>query len=393
MRIVLVCYGIFNSNSGGHVAHFANALARLGHSVAMVADGDTDSVRDIVEPLFDCFTHEDVELSPEAILQCGDRLIPVDETVVHVWTPRENVILFTRHLLSLGVRSYFVHLEDNEEVVAAANLRLPIENFRLILERLLPDPYPITLSHPRHYQAFLKQATGVTVIVPTLAEFVPDGVPVHVLEPGVDVQVFGQLLSQDRERELREELELDPDEYLCVYHGNMHAANRREIFSLYTAFEVLRRRGRKVRLIRTGVDHDGGLDVSYNHLRDTVIHLGFVDKKKLIEILALANFFIQPGASNPFNDYRFPSKIPEFLAVGRPVVLPDTNIAHQMRDGVDALFLKRGDGQDIADQVERILDDPILAESLAGNGQAFAARNLCWDENAAKLVAFYQAHC
>jgi hypothetical protein len=47
-------------------------------------------------------------------------------------------------------------------------------------------------------------------------------------------------------------------------------------------------------------------------------------------LLALADLLVQPGKPDAFNDYRFPSKLPEFLSVGRPVILPDTNIAKHM---------------------------------------------------------------
>ena len=45
------------------------------------------------------------------------------------------------------------------------------------------------------------------------------------------------------------------------------------------------------------------------------------------QLLVAADILVQPdGSPGPFNDYRFPSKLPDFFASGRPVVLPKTNI-------------------------------------------------------------------
>lgn len=390
IRVVFINYGSFNSNSGGHVANFANHIARAGHVVAVCADGDPESIRDLVDPRFFTFPHEAIEFDPRGVITCGGDSVGLERTILHAWTPREKVRLLTEILRAEGAGAFFVHLEDNEEVLAAANLGLAVAELRSLPLERLPNPYPLSLSHPVRYKLFLAEAAGVTAIVPTLGQFVPPSVPVHVLEPGVDGERFGGELPPGRAEALRADLGIAPGETVCVYHGNMHVANQREIFSLYTAFLILARRGRRVRLVRTGRDFSYGLDLSHAELRsDRVIELGFLAHARVLEVLKLADFFIQPGASNAFNDYRFPSKLPEFLALGRPVVLPASNVGLRMRDGVDALLLHRGDGCEIADRVERILDDPALAARLGANARRFALTELDWDRNCRKLLDFY----
>ena len=61
-----------------------------------------------------------------------------------------------------------------------------------------------------------------------------------------------------------------------------------------------------------------------------MIELGAVGWREIPGYLALADAFVQPGAADDFNRYRLPSKLPEFLAMGRPVVLPDCNIGHDL---------------------------------------------------------------
>ena len=93
------------------------------------------------------------------------------------------------------------------------------------------------------------------------------------------------------------------------------------------------------------------------------------------------------GRAGPFNDYRFPSKLPEFLATGRPVVLPATNLGRFLDDGEECLLLRRGDALEIAAAVERLLDDDELRARLGRGGRAFAERNFSWPASARKLAA------
>lgn len=390
MRVVFINYGSFNSNSGGHIANFANSVVRAGHLAAVCAAGDPESIGELVYPHFFVFPHEAVDFDPHSIIACGGDFIGPERTILHAWTPRENVRLLVEALRAQGVNNYFVHMEDNEEFLAAANLGMTTAGLRSLAPERLPNPYPSSLSHPSRYKLFLAAATGVTAIVCPLREFVSSETPFHVLEPGVDSERFGEELPPGRAESLRAELGIAPDEAVCVYHGNMHPANQREIFSLYTAIMILNRRGRRVCLIRTGKDYVNGLDLSYADLKsDRVINLGFLDHARLLEILKLADFFVQPGTSNMFNDYRFPSKLPEFLARGRPVILPATNLGLRMRDGVDAILLRRGDGSEIADRVEQILDDRALAARLGANARRFALAQLNWDRNCERLIEFY----
>lgn len=386
-RIIFVNYGAFRSNSGGHIANFANQLNKLGCQVAVCASGEVSDPENGLDPGVHAFSHEDLLAAPEAVLNCGS---VCGATLVHAWTPREGVVKFCKALCANGNTPYFVHLEDNEEVVSAKNLGLDLGGIKDINETHLPDPFPDSLSHPTRYRDFLGKANGVSTIVTRLQEFVPDHVPRMLLEPGVDTTLFMDRLTAEQKAKCKSELGISPLSSVVVYPGNMHAANDREIFSLYTALAILERRGWDVSLIRTGKDYTTGIDLAYERfLQSRAINLGYVAESRLIELLSLADFYVQPGASNVFNDYRFPSKLPEFLAMGKPTLLPNTNVGERLRDGQDALLLKRGDGVEIADCVERILKDKKFASKLGRNSRKFAKSSLNWFRNTENLLRFY----
>jgi glycosyltransferase involved in cell wall biosynthesis len=120
-----------------------------------------------------------------------------------------------------------------------------------------------------------------------------------------------------------------------------------------------------------------------------VISLGQFRHHHLPALLALADFFVQPGWDDPFNHYRLPSKLPEFFALGRPVILPRTNLGEQVRHGVDAWVLDRADAAGIVGAVNALRADPALAARLGTGAADFAARHFSWSRSAAALASFY----
>jgi len=107
--------------------------------------------------------------------------------------------------------------------------------------------------------------------------------------------------------------------------------------------------------------------------------------------MAMADFFVQPGWPGAFNDYRFPSKLPEFFSIGRPVILPATNLGRFIEHGVDAWILPQADAQSITDAIIHLKANPALVQTLSNGALAFTRRNFCWARSTDKLVEFYRS--
>jgi hypothetical protein len=100
---------------------------------------------------------------------------------------------------------------------------------------------------------------------------------------------------------------------------------------------------------------------------------------------------VQPDAPGPFNDYRFPAKLPDFLASGRPVVLGRTNIGLSLEDGSEALVLERCTSVELYRAIALLRDEPGLARELGEGGRAFALRELRWEASVERVVRLYDA--
>ncbi|HWA10187.1 MAG TPA: glycosyltransferase [Opitutaceae bacterium] len=384
MNILFVNYGDFTTNSLNHISGFANVLCTRGHACVVAVPAGRDTLSVIPQPLFAPATFAEVLAQP--------RLFPDGRPadVIHAWTPREVVrkfVLAYQRLAGTPAR-LIVHLEDNEEYLIERFTGKPLAELRQAgpaeLATLLVDGLP----HPWRHQNLLRVADGVTVIVDSLRKFAPSYEPVQVLPPGVD---FNEYHPQAPDPALRRKVGVRDGEKVIVFTGGTTFANEGELRDLYLAVALLNKGGTPTRLVRTGITTPGFLASLGFDPAPFVADLGFVHKPLLPQLLALADVLVQPGRAGPFNDYRLPSKLPEFLASGRPVILPATNIAAQMEDGREALFLRQGSPEEIAALCTRVFKDAALARRLGAAGEAFARKHFDLGANTSTLETFYAA--
>lgn len=386
MNVLFFCHDDFACNSMGHIAGFAAGLRALGHACAAAIPGDD---RASVKAL-----GTDLPFRPVLFSDTWDRrgeLFPDSQPadILHAWTPREHV----RRAVELCRRGMpdarlVVHLEDNEEHLSARFADETPERLREFPDALLAARLPMHLAHPREAPRFLRTADGVTGIVEALAKFSPPGVPFAELWPGVDFALYH---PGPPDPALRASLGVRAEEKILCYPGSSHFANGVEIANLYEAVFALNRRGTPCRLIRTGRDTpDFVRRFEPGGLAEHVLHLGFLDRDRLPGLLRLADVLVQPGEDDAFNRYRLPSKLPEFLASGRPVLLPRANIGLRVQPGREALLLATGQPDEIAAQCRRVFDDPALARRLGEGGAAFARRHFDPAVQARGLADFYR---
>jgi glycosyltransferase involved in cell wall biosynthesis len=370
MNVVIISYHTYNNNSALHITGFANALTALGHRIVVSAIGPVSDAGDFGVPRFRCISHQLISKNPELL---GNYFAGAGTGVpdlIHCWTPREGVRDVARAIIKRYGCPYVVHLEDNETTLASIGA---------------------TLEAPQMIREFVAGAAGATIIVDALRDTLPEGLALHLLEPGVDSSIFAPNLDEFDRKRLCDALEVPSDAWIAVYPGTGHPATADDMFSLYTAVHALNACGYKVHLIRTGVDCTPEVDARFSRFpRTHVTYLGFVQRSWLVEILKLADFFVQPGGPDAFNNYRLPSKIPEYLATGRPVVLPRANVGLRMQDGVNALLMQRGDAEEITQCVERLLTDPALADRLGREGRRFAIEHFDWQRSTKGLEGFYR---
>jgi glycosyltransferase involved in cell wall biosynthesis len=273
---------------------------------------------------------------------------------------------------------YLVHLEDNEEhIVEKTYGSYYVKNDEIDV--------PLHMSHPIKYKEFISNSSGVTALTENLLEFKPEELPGQVIWPGYD-SIFSDL---EVNSDLKNKLGIERNNTVIVYMGNVHYLNRREVHSLYLAVYILNRHGIPVTLIRTGKDYVPLVSEDLSVLKENCIELGYLPRNELPDLLSIADFLVQPGSPNEFNDYRFPSKLPDYLVSGKPVILPNTNIGKSMDSGGNCMLLGRGDAIDIAKNIEWLLGCEEKAIEVGRKGEEFAKKNLSWGLAASKVEKLY----
>ncbi len=280
--------------------------------------------------------------------------------IIHAWTPREIVRKCCENLLSQSPVPLIIHLEDNEEYLTEVTVGRPFADLAKLPVKELDALIPDSRYHPIRGRDFLGKAQGVTMIIDTLAHFNPANLPGMLLPPPVDERLF---YPRPLNMKLREELKIPKNNIVLAYTGNVHAANRDEVRELYKAVHLLNEQGHPTVLIRTGKNAVKLGDEKWLTVHEK--HLGWVARSKVPEVLAAADVLVQPGEPGAFNDQRVPSKLPEFFAMGRPVVLSKTNLGVQLEHQKNAYVLNKSDADEIVKAVIKIHEDRAIREELA----------------------------
>ena len=310
--------------------------------------------------------------------------------IVHAWTPREHVRRFCSRLCECTQPARTViHLEDNEEYLASKAARIPWNRLECLPESELGDHVPAHLFHPGRGRRWLEAADGITMIVPELAKLNYGQAPAIELPPLIDPSLFS---PRPRNDPMRRAQGIADEMLVVVYTGNTHFANRSEIRSLYVAIALLNREGVPAALVRTGKGKTFSESGDERWYRPFEHHLGVVDRSTIPAVLAMADIFVQPGRTGEFNELRLPSKLPECFAIGRPVVLPRTNVGKVLSHRKDAYVLDRADAVGICDALKDIWQDTDLYGTLSDGALHVAKR---WTTGsytqAQELIEFYRS--
>jgi glycosyltransferase involved in cell wall biosynthesis len=384
LHIYYINYLKFEGSSGIHIHFLANELVKMGVKCTVCLPHSADSVQTCGDVLYRSVTFRELKKQvsrfPQAFAEQG--------AIFHAWTPREVVRRFCSKVVSRLKRPYFLHLEDNEEVIFESHLGRTLEQAAKLswLRKVL---LPRAFIHPDHYQSFLAGAAGVTCIMESLEAFTPPQVPTLTFWPACEELFFA--LAPEPDQAVRRELGIEPDAIVMTYTGNVHRANIAEVSTLYEAVKVLNDSGHCTVLIRCGSDH-GELSEQAQAATPFVRALGNVVPANLDKYIAAADILVQPGCDDKFNRFRFPSKLPMYLASGRPVVLPDSNIGKQMRGGENCVLLHSGDTAELVAQLKRLIEKPVMAAQIGAAGRTFAQENFNWRKSAESVLAFYEEH-
>ncbi len=382
MNILFVLYGDFSGNSIHPLALYAREFQNRGHSCAVAVSHNIESVQQCSDIYFRPLLYNDVLNDVDSIFPDGR---PAD--IIHAWTPRESVRCFVTAYMAIKPTPLLVYLEDHEAWIACRALGFDEATLLRQTERSVSERIPSALSHPFRYDSFIGLADAVAVIQDKLNIDVPPWVPRETVMPGVDLEFFCPRVADPS---VRKQYGVAGNERVIVYPGGLNGFTRPSIEMLCRAVCFINKQGYPCRLLRTGPFALDFFDQLPPEAATFINDLGVLPRSELPDLLALADVFVQPGKIDPFEDLRLPGKLPELLAMGRPVVMPDVNIAHLFKDDVDVVLTRDGTAEEIAAKCIALFSDAKKADKIGQGGRQFAEKYFDANSQAKRMLDVYR---
>ena len=113
-------------------------------------------------------------------------------------------------------------------------------------------------------------------------------------------------------------------------------------------------------------------------LQERVRLNGFVPSREVAGVIENADLGVVPKRKDGFGDEAFSTKIMEFMALGVPVIVPDTRVDRYYFTDAMVRFFRGGDEEDLAQAMLCLIQQPMLRDQLARNAREFVAHNN-WD--------------
>jgi len=181
-----------------------------------------------------------------------------------------------------------------------------------------------------------------------------------------------------------------------VYVGDLRW-HEEEITDLLSAFSNVAREKPDVilRLVGQATDADMAsltARVADLGLADRVVFAGLVQRSQLPALLRAATVLVLLRRDALFSRAGLPTKLGEYLASGRPVVVTAIgDIPRYLSDGSDAYLAPSGDPAGFADLLRHVLDNESEASAVGARGRSVALRQFDRRRHGARLAAFISA--
>jgi len=415
MRIAIASYQGYDGPGVVHAHYFANCLVDLGHEVFFLLNGSATTAARLAHPpayriretaFSDGFLAEDI---------CAE-IEDFAPHVVHLWTPRHLPALAGIGAWMASDARLVIHYEDDEEFVLskiASNSMFSDDDLGLyrFLSRSDCDParlehFSQTLNlgylrhtmleprvwnwiHPVLTPVVEKLADGYTSISPPYGRYLTKrwGKPVRTLYPGVNFEHFA---AMEKPRELVESLGLTGRTVL-LYSGSI--AGFHDFTSILRALPEVKSEHPDVALVQIGYNHIAGetgeiirdLDIA-----DNVLFLGPVPHHSMPRYLALADVFVGCVRIDEFNKHRLPSKLPEYMAMARPILIMDQGVGDELEEGLEVVKVQDESPGELGRGLKLLLEKraewPAMGQRLLEKAKVI----FDWEGNARHLLAFYE---
>ena len=374
MRVAL-CTDYFYPSIGGvqsHIAGLASELERRGHEAVILAK----QVR------ADLLNGSTLTLQSHKKVFYVKSIFPLPIILVPP-RPAEIREVITRGRFDIVHAHHAFTPTSLLSISSAEKLRVPsiLTNHTIFLASdakhiWVPASYVL---YP--YRRYINKASLITAVSRAAAKFIEHfakGKEIIVVPNGVDVERFTFVAVKTSLLE----------EPTILYVGRL--AYRKGLHVLVRAIPLVLKEIPDAQLLIVG---EGYMDsflkmlIKSLNLEENVKMLGFISDENLPELYASSHLFVLPS----LHCESFGVTLLEAMASGRPIIASNVGgIPEVIEDGVTGLLFRRGDAQDLADKIIKVLNDNKLARTLAFNARKLVKERYSWTVIANKVEDLYE---
>jgi len=169
------------------------------------------------------------------------------------------------------------------------------------------------------------------------------------------------------------------DKFDIMYHGSLVERNGLDL--AVEALAIVRRSVPYVRLniygLTTPFLETVMRRVRSEGLEDCVIYCGPRTLEELVREIQQCDLGVIPNQRSIFSEINTPTRIFEYLALGKPVIAPRAGGVCDYFDECSMVLFELGDAQDLADKIKYIISDPSGTVDRVKRGQEVYQRH-CW---------------
>lgn len=117
--------------------------------------------------------------------------------------------------------------------------------------------------------------------------------------------------------------------------------------------------------------------------------LGLVPRQSVPRHFSHAAVLVLPRAAGAFSTAGLPTKLAEYLATGRPVIVSAVgDIPRYLQDRVDAFLVPPGHDEEFESTLNWVLDNPSEASLIGSRGRELAKREFDYSNHGRRIVRF-----
>jgi glycosyltransferase involved in cell wall biosynthesis len=159
--------------------------------------------------------------------------------------------------------------------------------------------------------------------------------------------------------------------FVILYHGSLVPRNGFDL--AIDALETAKKSIPEAKLMVCGERtsfFDETMETAWKRgLGESVEYLGNKNRTQIVDAISRCDLGIIPNHRNIFTEINTPTRIFEYLALGKPVIAPRTQGIRDYFGDEDLVFFEPGDAGDLARKIEFAFSNPAELEQIVERGQ------------------------